>query len=149
MPAEDIDVLLTSVLLANLHTLPTLLRPDAHHDGTAVEMLLSLSLARAHPPNCLRIIPYIDRAAMAEPLASADELVEARHRRHRGLLVVLGMAAVEVAQEDARVAGLAKQDHGVGERLEGRRDGAGKRLGARLRQDDDDERNSWTLTWPA
>lgn len=105
---------------ADFHPLRAFRVAVANDDGAPVMPFV----AHADPPEAVGVIPVVPQLAVRKELARADEVPELLH----GGLRVLAGAAVQVAPEDARVAGRAREDERIGERLERRRDPALKGL---------------------
>lgn len=103
---------LAGVRLADLHPLDTLSLADAHDDSATIMRLIALS----SPADTLSVIKVVVRLAIGEvPPCSrkVGKLVD----RLRGFLALVIKDTPKVATEDARVAFMAQEDQGVGERL--------------------------------
>lgn len=114
-PAEHVRPLLTSMHLANMHPLGT--RAGIGQDDGAPEA--AVPGAVAHEAQARRVVEVVGLLAVGVELAGEGELGEGAAARGReGLLLALGVDAVQVAVPDAGVARVAEEDERVGEGLE-------------------------------
>lgn len=123
-PSDDIDKVLASVALTNLDPFGTLCRAVADDGDRSIVTRAVVSLgASPDPSNAVGMIPDILLLTVSIVLARLDEFLEIRHRVRLSFSIVDAsrVAAIEVSEEDARIAIDAHQNKRVRQRLELRR----------------------------
>lgn len=114
-PPKHVSPLLPGVHLANMHTLGAG-AGIGQDDGTPEA---SVPGAVAHEAEARRVVEVIGLLAVGVELAREYQLGQAAAARGReGLLLALGVDAVQIPVPDAGVARVAEEDERVGEGLE-------------------------------